>query len=355
LEEERKGGLSIDIIQTPFKSQRYFYTIIDCPGHKEFIKKMLTGASQADAAVLVVSAKEGIQDQTREHAFLIKTLGIHQLVVAVNKMDEMAYKQSRHDEVCRKIDPILASLGYEQTLKIPISAMEGDNVSKKSQSMAWYAGSPLIDALDNAISPSVLPVNRPLRGFVQDIYQQEGETIIACKIETGMLEAGRRIAFSPSGIELQLEAIEVLGGETRKAGPGDSVGLHVRSAKEAERGEVVSYPANTPREVKSFIAEVILFSNTKIRTGDAVTIRYGTAEKRCEVKHILKDIDPVNLTVRKEFPKHLREGSVGEVEFSALQPLCVEKYSGLPQLGRFVIEGTKGASAAGIVLEVHEA
>ncbi len=143
------------------------------------------------------------------------------------------------------------------------------------------------------------------------------------------------------------------GGETRKVGPGDSVGLHVGNAEEVERGEVVSYPENTPREVKSFTAEVILFSNTKIRTGDAVTIRYGTSEKRCEVKRILKDIDPVNLTVRRDSPKDLQEGSVGEVEFSALQPLCVEKYSELPQLGRFVIEGTKGASAAGIVLEVH--
>jgi elongation factor 1-alpha len=286
---------------------------------------------------------------------LIKTLGIHQLVVAVNKMDEMAYKQSRHDEVCRKIDPILASLGYEQTLKIPISAMEGDNVFTKSQTMTWYAGFPLIDALDNAISPSVLPVNKPLRGFVQDTYQQEGVTIIACKVETGILEAGRRIAFSPSGKERRLETIEVFSGEARKAGPGDAVGLHVEEAEDVERGEVVSYPENKPREVKSFVAEIILFSSTKIRAGDTVTIRYGTAEKQCEVKSILKDIDPVNLTVRREFPKHLQAGSVGEVEFSALQPLCVEKYSELPQLGRFVIEGTKGASAAGIVLEVHEA
>ncbi len=355
LEEERKGGLSIDIIQTPFKSRRYFYTIIDCPGHKEFIKKMLTGASQADAAVLVVSAKEGIQDQTREHAFLIKTLGIRQLVVAVNKMDEMAYKRRTYDEVCGKIEPILASLGYEKTLKIPISAMKGDNVFTKSQSMAWYEGSPLIDALDNAISPSVLPVNKPLRGFVQDTYLQEGETIIACKIETGILEAGRKIAFGPSGKERQIEAIEVLGGEARKAGPGDSVGLHVKGAKDVERGEVVSYPENKPRNVGNFVAEIILFSNTKIATGDVVTIRYGTAEKRCEVESILKDIDPVNLMVRREFPEHLQEGSVGEVEFSALQPLCVEKYSDLPQLGRFVIEGKKGASAAGIVLEVRGA
>jgi elongation factor 1-alpha len=353
LEEERKGGLSIDIIQTPFKSQRYFYTIIDCPGHKEFIKKMLTGASQADAAVLVISAKEGIQDQTREHAFLIKTLGIHQLVVAVNKLDEMAYKQSNYDAVCRKIEPILASLGYTKTLKIPISAMKGDNVFTQSQNMAWYDGSSLIDTLDNSIRPSALPVNKPLRGLVQDTYQQEGETIIVCKIATGMLEAGRKIAFSPSGIERQLETIDVLGGEAKKVGPGDSVGLHVKGAEEVERGEVVSYPENKPREVKSFIAEVILFSNTKIRTGDTVSIRYGTAEKRCEVKRILKDIDPVNLTVRREFPKHLQEGSVGEIEFSALQPVCVETYSELPQLGRFVIEGTRGASAAGIVLEVR--
>jgi len=352
LEEERKGGLSIDIIQTPFRSKKHFYTIIDCPGHREFIKKMLTGASQADAAVLVVSAKEGIQDQTRQHAFLIKTLGIQQLVVAVNKMDEVAYEKSRYHEICEKVEKILVSLEYEDTPKIPISAMKGDNVFTKSRKMKWYEGKTLIDILDDTITPSALPVNKPLRGFVQDVYKHEDEEIVACKVETGILESGKIISFNPSGKQGLLKEIEVFGAKKSKAGPGDSVGLLVDGVSDVERGEVISYPENKPQKVKSFVAEIILFSDIEIRNNDLLTIRHGTAENKCKVQRILKEIDPVNLTVRRELPERLETGSVGEVKLLALQPLCVEKYSELPQLGRFVIEGKKGTSAAGIVLEV---
>lgn len=355
LEEERKGGLTIDIMQTPFKSKKYFYTIIDCPGHREFIKKMLTGASQADAAVLVVSAKEGIQDQTRQHAFLIKTLGINQLVVAVNKMDAAAYEKSRYDEICEKVGEILASLGYKKTPMIPISALKGDNVFTESKKMKWHNGSTLIGTLDNTISPSALPVNKPLRGFVQDLYQHEGEEIVVCKVETGILETGKVISFSPSGNEGLLKAIEVFGANTRRAEPGDSVGLFVDGINDVERGEIMSYAENKPRKVKSFVAEIILLSDIEIRNDDILTVRYGTAEKKCRVQRILKEIDPVNLTLRTKLPEVLKDGSVGEVELLALQPLCVEEYSKLPQMGRFVIQGKKGTSAAGIVLQVEEA
>ena len=352
LEEERKGGLTIDIMQTPFKSKKYFYTIIDCPGHREFIKKMLTGASQADAAVLVVSAKEGIQDQTRQHAFLIKTLGINQLVIAVNKMDEMAYEESRYNEICEKAEKIMDSLGYKKPPMVPISALKGDNVFTESQKMEWYKGLTLIGTLDATISPLTPPMNKPLRGFVQDVYQHENKEIIACKIETGTLEAGKTISFNPSGEQGLLEAIEAFGTKIKKAEPGESVGLLIDGIHNIERGEVISYPENKPEKIKSFVAEVIVLSDIKIRNGDILTVRCGTAEKKCKVQRILKEIDPVNLTVHKEFPELLKDGSVGEVEFLALQPLCLEKYSELPQMGRFVIEGKKGASAAGIVLQV---
>lgn len=353
LEEERKGGLTIDVIQTPFKSKKYFYTIIDCPGHKEFIKKMLTGASQADAAVLVVSAKEGIQDQTKQHAFLIKTLGINQLVVAVNKMDEIAYEKSRYDEVCEKVEKILGSLGYKNTPMVPISALKGDNVFKGSQKMKWYNSLTLIDTLDDTINPSALPVNKPLRGFVQDIYQHENEENIVCKIETGILQSGKIISFNPSGKQGLLKAIEVFGTKTRKAEPGDSVGLFVDGVNDVERGEVISYPENKPRKVKSFVAEIIVFSNIEIRNGDTLTIRCGTAEKKCKVERILNEIDSVNLTVRTEHPEFLKEGSVGQVVLFALEPLCVEKYSESPPLGRFVVEGKKGTAGAGLILKVE--
>ena len=353
LEEERKGGLSIDIIQTPFKSKKYFYTIIDCPGHREFIKKMLTGASQADAAVLVVSAKEGIQDQTRQHAFLIKTLGINQLVVAVNKMDEIAYEKRRYEETCKELRKILDSLGYKKTPMIPISAFTGDNVFTESKKTGWYTGSTFIETLDKTINPSTLPVNKPLRGFVQDIYRQEDKEIIVCKVETGILETGKAICFNPSEKQGQLKAIEVFGTKITKAEPGDSVGLLVDGISEIERGEVISYLENKPKKVKNFLAEIILFSDIQIENSDILTIRCGTAGRKCKVQTILNEIDPINLTVRTEYPGFLKQESVGQLVLSPLEPLCVEKYSEFPPLGRFVVEGKKGTAGAGLVLEVQ--
>jgi elongation factor 1-alpha len=353
LEEERKGGLSIDIIQTPFKSKKYFYTIIDCPGHREFIKKMLTGASQADAAVLVVSTKEGIQDQTKQHTFLIKTLGINQLVVAINKMDEIAYEKNKYEKTCKELKKILDSLGYEKTPMIPISAFTGDNVFTESKKMKWHTGSTLIETLDKTINPSTLPVNKPLRGFVQDVYPHEHKEIIVCKVETGILERGKQICFNPSGKQGMLKEIQVFGTKTSKAQPGDSVGLLVDGISEIERGEVISYPENKPRKVKNFLAQMILFPEMQIRNNDTLTIRCGTAEKKCEVQTILNEIDPINLTVRTEFPEFLKEESVGQVVLLPLEPLSIEKYSEFPPLGRFVIEGKKGTAGAGLVLEVQ--
>ncbi len=353
LEEERRGGLSIDIIQTPFRSKKYFYTIIDCPGHREFIQKMLTGASQADAAVLVVSAKEGIQDQTRQHAFLVKTLGIDQLAVAINKMDETAYEKGRYEETCKELRKVLDSLGYKGTPMIPISAFTGDNVFTKSKKMRWYTGLTLIETLDETIRPSALPVNKPLRGFVQDIYRHEDEEIVVCKVEAGVLETGKVICFSPSGKQGLLKSIEVFGTNVTRAEPGDSVGLVVDGTSKIERGEVVSYPENKPRNVGNFVAEIILFSGIQVRNGDTLTIRCGTAEKKCRVQKILNELDPINLTVRTEFPGFLKQEGVGQVVFFPLEPLCVEKYSESPPLGRFVVEGKKGTAGVGLVLEVQ--
>lgn len=354
LEEERKGGLTIDIMHTPFKSKKYLYTIIDCPGHKEFIKKMLTGASEADAAVLVVSAKEGIQDQTKQHTFLIKTLGIKELVVAVNKMDMVAYEQSQYIKTCNELSKILQNLGYTDVPMVPISAMKGDNVYRKSEKMKWYKGFTLIETLDETITPSKLPINKPLRGVVQDVYPyRDNQQIIACKIETGTLKPGKTVIFNPSGKSGSLVKILTFGSAVEKAEPGESVGLLIDGIDTVERGEVLSYPENQPRNIKKFIAEIVLFSGIQIKNGDELIIRYGTAEKKCKVQKILSEIDPVNLTVSSKFPEILKDEGVGEVELLALEPICLEKFSDFPELGRFVIEGKKGTAAAGIVLEIY--
>ena len=353
LEEERQGGLTIDITQMPFKSKKYFYSIIDCPGHREFIKKMFTGASQADASVLVVSAKEGIQDQTKQHAFLIKTLGIRQLVVAVNKMDESNYEETKFREMVEKLKPILASLGYTDVPFVPISALKGENVFGKSDKMQWYAGSTLIQTLDDNIRPQETPTDKPLRACVQDVYKQETGVTIVCKVVTGTLEVGKTVSFLPSGKVGKVKVIEVFGNNPEKAMPGDSVGLIIEGIRDVERGEVMSYLENPAKVVKKFTAEIILFTNTEIKTDEVHVVRAGTAEKKCRIDEIINEIDPLNLTIIASSPKIMKGGGVGEVKFSVMEPFCLEKHADFPPLGRFVIEGKKGPIGAGIVSDLE--
>jgi elongation factor 1-alpha len=353
LEEERRGGLTIDIMQTPFRTKGRLYTIIDCPGHREFIKKMLTGASQADAAVLVVSSKEGVEDQTRQHAFLVKTLGINQLVVAINKMDEVGYDEGAFARMSRSLDGVLAPLGFGGAPKVPISAFNGDNVFTRSANMKWYGGPTLVDVLDEAVRPRPSLADLPLRACVQDVYGGGVDRMVVCKVETGVLEAGRRVLLSPSGDEAAVRALGTFGGEIERAGPGESVGLSLNGAPDPKRGEVVSYPEAGARAARSFVANVILFSGAEIKDGDVCTVRCGTAERRCRADEVLKDIDPLMLTVSAVSPGALRGGGVGEVRFRPLEPMCVEVHSDFPPLGRFVIEGGRGPTGAGIILSVE--
>ncbi len=354
LEEERRGGLTIDIMQTPFKSKKYLYTIIDCPGHREFVKKMLTGASQAVAALLVASAKDGIEPQTRQHAFLLQTLGIKQLITAVNKMDAVAYEESQYQKTRHELESLLQALGYHDVPMIPVSAMNGDNVYTQSRKTRWYTGPTLIDALDRHTFPPPPLSRKPLRAVVQDTYPYKGtREIIACKIETGTLMPRTRIVFNPSGKEGVVQKILVYGSEVERARPGDPVGLVVAGVKDVERGEVVSYPHNQPKTTKHIRAKIVMFSDTPLKQGQEITLRYGTAEKQCRVQTILSEMDPVTLRISSKTPNILRGDSIGDVELLALDPMCLEKYSHLPQLGRFVIEDKKGAVAAGIVLETE--
>ena len=354
LEEERKGGLTIDIMHTPFKTSKHLYTIIDCPGHKEFIKNMITGASQADAAVLVISAKEGIEDQTKQHAYLVKILGIKQLVVAVNKMDEINYDQSIFQEILERLNRFLDSLDYKNVPTIPLSALTGDNVFKKSRKMAWYDGTTFIDALDQNITPPALPTDKPLRGFVQDVYDTEKGKIIICKIETGSIETGKDLFFSPSTQKGLIKKIELFGKEVDRAEPGDSVELSVGGVDQIRRGEVISYPQNKAEIIQSFTAQIIVLTDIQIENNDVLKIRYGTAERKCKVQKILEKMDPINLTTQQKLHGGLKDGDIARVKFSTLDPTCLEKYSEIPQLGRFVVEGKKGTAAAGIVLKVNK-
>lgn len=350
--EEREGGLTMDIMQTPFRTKKHLYTIIDCPGHKEFIKNMITGASQADAAILVVSVSEGIGDQTREHGYLTKLLGIDQLIVAVNKMDEVGYEQGRFEEFSQELRHFLKLLGYKDAPMIPISALSGENVVKKSPEMRWYKGLTLVQTLDEKLSPSTPSTDKPLRGWIQDVYNLEMGKIVVCKIVSGVLETGREIVFQPSGRKARIKKIQMFGKDVRRAEAGDSVGLVVDKIEEIGRGEVLSYFEEPVRPVSEFVAEVIVFTDLEIRNGDILTIRLGTAEKRCRVETVLEKVDAVSFALQEKLPPLLRGGDVGKIRFASLEPICLERYSEIPELGRFVIEGKKGTVGAGLVLEV---
>ena len=351
LEEEREGGLTIDIMHIPFKTETFEYHIIDCPGHREFIKNMITGASQADTAILVVSAKEGIEAQTKQHLFLATTLGINQLVIAVNKMDRVNYREEAFQRVTSELKTVLTSLKINAEI-VPVSAIHGDNIFTESMSMPWYRGHTLIQTLDQSIQPVNLPLNKPLRGTVQDIYDIDNEPVIICKIVSGVLKTNDTIRFYPSLTQGQVEKIESFGSDRHRATPGDSVGVIIKGINPPARGEIISTLNNPPPAVHTFIAQVILLSGLELRKGDDVTIRYGTAVKSCRVVKIITKIDPVNLTIQEENPEQLYAGDVGTVRFQAIEPMILEHFSETPELGRFIIEGVKGAGAAGIVMKI---
>jgi elongation factor 1-alpha len=351
LEEEREGGLTIDIMHIPFKTETFEYHIIDCPGHREFIKNMITGASQADTAILVVSAKEGIEAQTKQHLFLATTLGITQMVIVINKMDRVNYREEAFKHVTAELETLLTSLNLDVAI-VPVSAMQGDNVFSESQNMPWYRGRTLIRTLDQTVQPANLPQNKPLRGTVQDVYDIDGASLIICKIATGVLNTGDTITFHPSHAEGQVAKIESFGSDRHSAAPGDSVGVIINGIGPPERGEVISTPANPPLIVHTFTAQVILLSDLELKQDDEVMVRYGTAVKRCRILKMMEKVDPVNLTIQEVNPDQLHVGDVGTVCFQALEPMILERFSETPELGRFVIEGSRGAGAAGIVLDV---
>jgi elongation factor 1-alpha len=357
-EEEVLGGLTIDTIQTPFKSKKHLYTIIDCPGHKEFIKNMITGASQADAGILVISAKEGegVQEQTKRHVFLAKLLGIKQLFVVVNKMDTVNYEKEKFEDICKEARKFFSSVGFdpEKIHFIPISAKEGDNVFKKSDKMLWYTDLTLIDTLDNEVTEPTSPVDKPLRIPVQNVFKMGEEEIIVGKVETGVLRTGDDVLFKPSSITGTVLSIEMFGEKKDKAIPGESIGFRVNcGCSNLKRGEVCSNMKNPASVSKNFEAEVALISDLDINSSEKLLMRCGTAEVECEVNKIIQRVDSSSGVVIEESAKSIKSGEAGSVKFISSLPIVLERFSELPQLGRFILIKENRIVAIGIVTDVN--
>ncbi|MCX6798891.1 MAG: translation elongation factor EF-1 subunit alpha [Candidatus Diapherotrites archaeon] len=357
LKEERERGVTIDVAYRKFEGKKNNFTIIDAPGHKDFIKNMITGTSQADAAVLVVSAKDGVQAQTKEHAFLAQVMGLKQLIVALNKIDEVGYDEKKVNAVKDAANKLLTGVGYkpEQLKFIPISAWVGDNVAKKSDKIGWYKGPTLLEALDELTAPAP-PTDKPLRLPIQDVYNIKGVgTVPVGRVETGVLKPNDKIIVMPSGAITEVKSIEMHHEQLSQAVPGDNIGFNVRglNRQDIARGDVVGHVNNPPTVAKEFEAQIVVLNHpTAIPVGYTPVFHIHTAQVSCKIEAILKKLDPKTGAVKEENPKFLKTGDAAIVKIVPTKPLVVEEFKKFPQLGRFAIRDMGQTVAAGMITKV---
>ncbi|MEO2117559.1 MAG: translation elongation factor EF-1 subunit alpha [Methanocaldococcus sp.] len=361
LKEERERGVTIDVAHKKFETPKYEITIVDCPGHRDFIKNMITGASQADAAVLVVDvndAKTGIQPQTREHMFLARTLGIKQIAVAINKMDTVNYSQEEYEKMKKMLsEQLLKVLGYnpDQIDFIPTASLKGDNVVKRSENMPWYKGPTLVEALDK-FQPPEKPVNLPLRIPIQDVYSITGVgTVPVGRVETGILKPGDKVVFEPAGVSGEVKSIEMHHEQIPQAEPGDNIGFNVRgvSKKDIKRGDVCGHPDNPPTVAEEFTAQIVVLQHpTAITVGYTPVFHAHTAQVACTFIELLKKLDPRTGQVIEENPQFLKTGDAAIVKIKPTKPMVIENVREIPQLGRFAIRDMGMTIAAGMAIDV---
>jgi elongation factor 1-alpha len=359
VKEERERGVTIDLSYQEFETPKYYFSIIDAPGHKDFIKNMITGTSQADAAVLVVSANpgEGVMEQTKEHAFLAKTLGVGQIIVAVNKMDMANYSEARFKEVKGDVEKLLKTIGYDLTKIqiIPISAIEGENIDKPTTKMPWYKGPTLLAAFD-LLAPPEKPTNLPLRMPIQDVYSITGiGTVPVGRVETGVLKVGDKVIVMPSGKVGDVKSIEMHHESLPQAEPGDNIGVNIRGIgkEDIKRGDVLGHPDNPPTVAKEFTAKIAVLNHpTVITAGYAPVFHCHTAQVSCKIKEIKRTIDPRTGQTLKEKPDFIKNGDMAEIVVEPLAPLCVEKFSEFPKLAKFAIRDMGRTVAAGMIIDI---
>lgn len=359
LKEERERGLTIDVAHKKFYSDKYYFTIIDAPGHRDFVKNMITGTSQADAAVLVVAAPEGVMAQTKEHVFLARTLGVNQMIIAVNKMDatKPEYSMDRYEEVKKDVDKLLKSVGYrdEQVKFVPISAFKGDNVFNKSDNIKFDIT--LIDAL-NALRMPAKATDKPLRLPVQDVYSITGiGTVPVGRVETGVLKSDTKIVFMPSNKVGEVKSIEMHHEVLPKAEPGDNVGFNIRgiAKNEIRRGDVAGPVDNPPTVAKTFIAQIMVLNHPSVLTaGYTPVFHCHTAQVACTFEELQKKLDPATGAVKEENPQFLKTGDAAIVKIRPTRPLAIETAKDFPPLGRFAIRDMGQTVAAGVCIEVEK-
>jgi elongation factor 1-alpha len=361
LKEERERGVTIDIAHKKFVTDKYYFTIIDAPGHRDFVKNMITGASQADAAVLVVSAVSGIEAQTKEHVFLARTLGVEQLIVFVNKMDALqpGYDQKKFEAVKEEVTKLIRMVGYkpENVPIIPGSSYQGKNTVKPASEMGWYKGPSLLDAMNNLKEPAK-PTNLPLRLPVQDVYSITGiGTVPVGRVETGVLKINDNLIFQPSGVAGECKSIEMHHEQHQQALPGDNVGFNVRGIgkKDIRRGDVAGHTNTPPKVAKAFTAQIAVLQHPSvIAAGYTPVFHIHTAQVACTFEELQKKLDPKTGQAKEENPQFLKTGDIAIVKIRPTRPISIERSKDIPHMSRFAIRDMGTTVAAGLCLEIEE-
>jgi len=356
--EERARGVTIDIAYQKIETQKNAITIIDAPGHRDFVKNMITGASQADAAVLVVAADDGVMPQTREHAALAFTLGVSQLVVAINKMDIVGFKEEVYSEVKHNMVTLLNGIGYRNVNEIPfipVAAFFGDDVTKPSQNMPWYKGLTLLGALDK-LKETEKPVNKPLRIPIQDVFSITGVgTVPIGKVETGTIRVKDIVTFEPSGSGGEVRTIEMHHEQIQQATAGDNIGFSVRgvSKDEVKRGDVAGLQSKPPTVTTEFTGKIVVLAiPTEISPGFTPLFHCHSAHVPGTITEILEKIDPRTGAATEKNPSALRKGDAGVIKVMLSKPMVIERTSDIPELSRFAIRHAGQTVAAGMCIDL---
>lgn len=361
IKEERERGVTIDLAYQKIMTQKWQITIIDAPGHRDFVKNMITGASQADSAFLVISAPAGVQPQTTEHLWLLRTMGVKNICVAINKMDAVEYSEERFNKVKEEVSALLKQVGIdpEKTTFIACSGLKGDNIYKKSDKMSWYKGPTIYEQFDLFPAPE-LPTDLPLRMPVQDVYDITGiGTVPVGKIETGVMKVGQKVKVLPGrtgqGIEGEVKSIEMHHEALQEAVAGDNVGVNIRGVgkKDIARGDIIC-DANKPVPVvEEFIAQIAVINHpTVIAEGYTPVFHVHTAQVPCQFVELIEQIDPKTGEVIQQHPKTLKNGDVAKVRIKPRGNLAIETQKDNPYTSRFAVRDAGSTVAAGMCIEI---
>ena len=357
IKEERERGVTIDLAYRKIMTTKWQITIIDAPGHRDFVKNMITGASQADSAFLVIAAPSGVQPQTTEHLWLLRTMGVKNLAVLVNKMDAVEYKEDKFNSVKEDVGKLLKGVGInpDATTFIACSGLKGDNIQEKSKNMDWYKGPTLFEQFDLFPAP-VPPTNLPMRMPCQDVYEITGiGTVPVGKIETGIMKVGQKVLVLPGrtgeGIAGEVKTIEAHHEQLKQADAGDNVGINIRGVgkKDIARGDVICDAANPIPIVEEFEATITVINHlTVLAKGYTPVFHIHTAQVPCQFTELIAQINPATGEVIKEHPDFLKNGDTAKVRIKPQGNLCLETQKDNPFMSRFAVRDAGATVAAGM-------